>query len=589
MKAKAFLLLLLLLLLFINYLFIENLKNLPYANYYLLLLAINIDLLALTVITAVILRKLIKVYLGKRKNVLRRKLANILFLYLFVPILLLNLFSIVVVIQSTKEYLSSKTRALSSTSEKVYRELYKLELSKIQTFRTIAQTLIEAGLEEKLSSLEGVVSVIPVGECSFEVSEMELSYRICVNSGRGNYVVEISKDIELIRSVSSFGEMALDLRAFVKTRDIITGVFVFFIVFITLLTFLATVWLAMLIARHISEPIERLSDKALLISSGDLNVEVDVEKTGDEIERLSKAFKTMKDNLQRIYEELKSEKELLQKLVEALPVGVAFLKKNGGAIVNESFKKLTETENPHEGLKRAKQNNNLKIEEVKLSEGKIYIIEDVSSVKEAERFKTWQEAVKRIAHEIKNPLTPMKLNVQRIERYVENGQVDKTKISRLVQAIIREIDRISSLLTQFKHFSPVRTPKFEEFEVSDILNEVRTLYEGSNIKLEVKGNAKVKGDKKMLMDLFYNLINNSIEWGATQVRIEVSNEGITYSDNGRGISSEEALRIFEPYYSKNPKGMGLGMAIVKKIVEDHGWKIRAVPGNGGAHFEIRFT
>ena len=115
----------------INVAFLYNLKNLPYANYYVLLLAINIDLIALIIITAIILRKLIKVYLGKGRNILRKKLANILFLYLFLPILLLNVISTIVVLQSTKAYLSSKTKALSSYAEMVYRNLYSSELLRV--------------------------------------------------------------------------------------------------------------------------------------------------------------------------------------------------------------------------------------------------------------------------------------------------------------------------------------------------------------------------------------------------------------------------------------------------------------------------
>jgi len=230
----------------INVAFINNLKNLPYANYYILLLAINIDLLALVVITSILLRKLIKVYLGKRRNILRRKLANILFLYLFIPLLLLNVASIVVVLQSTKTYLSSKTRALSASAERVYRNLYESELKRVERFKSIARALLEAGLFDELNRIKDIESVVRVPSCDFDVSEGEFNYTLCVKVEDTSYKVVVSKDLRLIRDVSEFGELALDVRAFVKTRDIITGIFVFFIVFVTLLTLLATVWLSML-------------------------------------------------------------------------------------------------------------------------------------------------------------------------------------------------------------------------------------------------------------------------------------------------------------------------------------------------------
>ena len=89
--------------------------------------------------------------------------------------------------------------------------------------------------------------------------------------------------------------------------------------------------------------------------------------------------------------------------------------------------------------------------------------------------------------------------------------------------------------------------------------------------------------------MFFNIINNSIEWGATEAKIKITDDYIEYKDNGKGISEDKKDLIFIPYYSENPKGMGLGMAIVKKIADDHGWKVEALPSKEGFHLIIYFS
>lgn len=570
----------------INVAFVNNLRNLPYVNYYVLLLAINIDLIALIIVTAVILRKLIKVYLGKRRNILRRKLANILFLYLFIPLLLLNAASIVVVVHSTKMYISSKTHALSSSAERVYRNLYRSELSKVENYKNIVRALLKAGLFEEVNRLEEIESVIRIPNCDFDVSEGEFSYTLCLKVDGEYYRVVVNKDLRLIRDISEFGELALDVRAFVKTRDIITGVFVFFIVFITLITLLATVWLGMLVARHISEPIEKLSDKAMRIAKGNLDIEVEEERTGDEIEELFKSFRKMKENLKEMYDRLQRERDTLEKLLDALPVAVLYLGPSERK-ANRTFAEMFGNEKePEKIIKLVESNRNYRLEKVKAGEGEIYIVEDVSSIVLAERFKTWQEAVKRIAHEIKNPLTPIRLNLERLLRYTEEGKIELRKFREIVRVILKEIDRISDLVNQFKHLSLKRELSLTEVRISRLVEELKRLYSSAGIRIELEGDTVVTGDYALLKEMFYNLINNSIEWGAKMVRIKVDKDKLEYTDDGKGLREDEIESVFIPYYSSNPKGMGLGMAIVKKIVEDHGWAINALPSDRGAHFVI---
>ncbi|HHJ64525.1 MAG TPA: two-component sensor histidine kinase, partial [Aquifex aeolicus] len=155
--------------------------------------------------------------------------------------------------------------------------------------------------------------------------------------------------------------------------------------------------------------------------------------------------------------------------------------------------------------------------------------------------------------------------------------------------ILKEIERISDLINQFRHLTPSRSLRLERFRLSDLVRDLRKLYSSAGVEITLEGDRTVEGDLSLLKEMFYNLINNSIEWGATKITLRVDGDRLAYRDNGRGIREEDLQNVFIPYYTSNPKGMGIGMAIVKKIVEDHGWKISAFPSREGAYFLIDFN
>ncbi len=587
MNRKALLWLFLLLsLLAINLAFLYNLKNLTYANYYLLLLVINLDLLVLVISFAVILRKLIKIYIEGRKK-LRSKLTNILMLFMFFPILLLNMTIILVLLQSTKTYISSRTTDLSAKAQKLYEQLNRVERRRIEEYETVAKTLIELGHERELTRLGNFLSVKKVKVCPHRLLEYEEGYDLCVNTKRGSYRITLTKDLQMAKSLEEFGKLALDFRAFVKTRDIISGIFVFFIVFLTLITLLSTVWLAVLIARRFSEPIEELSSKARKIAQGEFDVEVEVKRTGDEIESLFEDFKAMRDNLRQIYGQLQRERDLLTKLFDAIPVGIAYVGADGDNLkVNDTFRRLYGNGKVEEERLKTLEAQNLRWQRIDTKEGSVYILEDIEPIILAERFKIWQEAVKRIAHEIKNPLTPIRLSLERIYRLTSKEEIDRSQIVQLIQLILKEIDRINNLIHQFRYVSSSRGLNKRKMRLKSLLEEIKSLY--TNVDISVEGDAELEADPSALRDLFYNLVNNSIEWGASRIRVRIGDRELEYSDNGEGMDAEELKNLFMPHFSKNPKGMGVGMAAVRKIVEDHGWKIEA-SSKKGAGLTIRIT
>ena len=566
MKNKILILFLFIFLAVINWLFFLNLSHLPDANYPFILIAINVDLLFLIIISAITFRKLIKVYLGKSQRKLRRKIANVIILYIFIPLFALNIFSVFLLFQSTRIFFSEKIRSLAKSSETIYRELESYKRENLRREKELLGKLSD----EELNKISFVKSIIHY-PCKKDIEEQDEVF-LCLGD---KYVVVERKD-GFFKELNTLGKTAFDLRSLTKARDIITGIYIFLVVAIGLITLLATVWLSMLFARYISEPVERLTEKAQEIAKGNLKVEINVEKTGDEIEKLSKVFKDMKENLKKLYDRLEEEKETLKRLLDTLPVAILYRKKNGEVFVNKTFQKMFGNYR-EDLLEEVRREKNIRCEKIELEEGSIHIFEDITPIVLAERFKVWQEAVKRIAHEIKNPLTPIKLNLERIGRLLEKEE-GREKIKEILPLIIKEVDRINTLVNQFRHLGQEKKLKPEKISLESLIREVSRLYAG--IDIEIKGKKEVYGDKNLLKEVFYNLINNSVENGASRISVEINEEKLIYKDNGKGVSPEEVKHIFEPFFSKNPKGFGIGMSIVKKVIEEHGWKVEVYPSDG---------
>ncbi len=193
---------------------------------------------------------------------------------------------------------------------------------------------------------------------------------------------------------------------------------------------------------------------------------------------------------------------------------------------------------------------------------------------QTERESAWKEMAKQVAHEIKNPLTPMRLNVQYLQKSLktENPQ----KLQEFCSSMISQIDTLSSIAEAFSRFANMPELKRERFPAKEIIQRVTSLYPEYNIKFDCENpEVKILGDKDQLVRVMNNLINNSIqaipEGKEPQliVRMEAREADvlISLSDNGSGIPEEQADKIFEPRFTTKTRGMGLGLAMVKNIID----------------------
>lgn len=219
----------------------------------------------------------------------------------------------------------------------------------------------------------------------------------------------------------------------------------------------------------------------------------------------------------------------------------------------------------------------------------------------SERESAWREMAKQIAHEIKNPLTPMKLSIQHLQRTAgERGDREwSERVDKISQTLIEQIDNLSSIATEFSNFAKMPLAKNEEVELSrKIMNTIDLFKEDESCEIEYLNKAGkpliVYADKKQLSRVFINLIKNGIQAvpDDREVRISITLEKIdnfarvSIRDNGRGIPVEIREKLFQPNFTTKSSGMGLGLAIVRNIINNAGGTINynTDPGNGSVFF-----
>jgi len=206
---------------------------------------------------------------------------------------------------------------------------------------------------------------------------------------------------------------------------------------------------------------------------------------------------------------------------------------------------------------------------------------------QSERESAWREMAKQIAHEIKNPLTPMKLNVQHLQRAVEEGKNDPDMVERISATLIEQIDSLSAIANEFSDFAKMPRARNERINLVTNLKNLLQLYENTSraeITLDIGSHKKVLvfADKEQLSRVFINLVRNGLQsipetrTGKIRIRMEVTEDKkalVMVSDNGKGIPEGIKDRLFQPNFTTKSAGMGMGLAISYNIVRSLGGKI----------------
>ncbi len=214
--------------------------------------------------------------------------------------------------------------------------------------------------------------------------------------------------------------------------------------------------------------------------------------------------------------------------------------------------------------------------------GYVVVFDDITHLAQAQRDAAWGEVARRLAHEIKNPLTPIQLSAERLQHKLMQklAENDADVLKRATGTIVNQVTALKGMVDDFSQYARASRMTAEQVSLNDLVREVLVLYESMGVPIEPRLSdnlPSVAADPALLRQVLHNLIQNAIDAlaGADHPRIVVTSaletEGITLSvrDNGAGIADAVLGRIFEPYVTTKPKGTGLGLAIVKKIVDEH--------------------
>ncbi len=210
--------------------------------------------------------------------------------------------------------------------------------------------------------------------------------------------------------------------------------------------------------------------------------------------------------------------------------------------------------------------------------------ESAQKLAETEREGAWREIARQIAHEIKNPLTPMKLSIQHLQRAYKNQDANiEDKLNRTTALLINQIDTLSELANEFSSFAKMPAPNYEPINVEASLREIVLLYSNTNTSISLTSNvtSDLNFDRSYFSRSIGNIVKNAIQAipeevdGIIEIIAEEHTENIviTVKDNGSGMSEEQASQIFKPYFSTKISGMGLGLPIVKNMIESGGGTI----------------
>ncbi|MGE5797301.1 MAG: ATP-binding protein, partial [Ignavibacteria bacterium] len=214
---------------------------------------------------------------------------------------------------------------------------------------------------------------------------------------------------------------------------------------------------------------------------------------------------------------------------------------------------------------------------------------------EMEREIAWKEMAKQVAHEIKNPLTPMKLAVQQlIASYKDKKGNFDSLFEKLSSTVLNQIESLSLIASEFSRFARMPNFKLEKIDLIPVIKDTANLFQDENIKILVAhsvGNAIAEADQVQLRRLLINMVRNSIQADASLINIQIASDAESYkiiiSDNGKGISENNKSKIFEANFTTKEKGMGLGLKLAKRFLEGINGSIKLInTGSNGAEFEI---
>ena len=427
---------------------------------------------------------------------------------------------------------------------------------------------------------------------------------------------------------------------------------------IALTILMASVLIGLNFANGLVAPIRRLMSAAHIVSTGDLHVQVPVQRSGGDLAQLGETFnkmtqelRTQRDELVNASDLIDSRRRFIEAVLSSASAGIIGVDASGSVgILNRSAEKLigqaeSETldhalsevlpeldemmKTAREGTQRLVQgqitinragherNLSVRVSAEQTSQSRdsyIITLDDITELVSAQRTSAWGDVARRIAHEIKNPLTPIQLSAERIRR--KFGKViteDKAIFEQCTDTIVRQVDDIRRMVDEFSRFARMPKPVMEGEDVADTVRQavflMRVGHPDIDIEAEIKDDPmRAQFDRRLISQALTNIIKNATEaieavpaeeLGKGRIDVIAARDGddivIDVIDNGIGLPKMSRARLLEPYVTTREKGTGLGLAIVGRVLEDHGGRIELHdaadirPGSRGAWMRLRFA
>jgi two-component system nitrogen regulation sensor histidine kinase NtrY len=427
---------------------------------------------------------------------------------------------------------------------------------------------------------------------------------------------------------------------------------------IALIVLLSAVWIGLNFAKSLVAPIRRLIGAADQVSTGNLYVQVpvrpgegDLAQLGETFNKMTQELRTQRDDLIRAHNLIDSRRRFTEAVLAGASAGVIGVDPDGKiSILNRSAEKLIGHieadalgrplaevvselaalfDEARSGFQRLVQgqvminrggrDRNLSVrvtteQSAAAQHGFVITLDDITDLVTAQRTSAWADVARRIAHEIKNPLTPIQLSAERLRRkYGAAISVDKAVFEQCTDTIVRQVEDIKRMVDEFSRFARMPKPVMAAEDVADTVRQVVFLMRVGNADIDIEvetpdGPLPAEFDRRLISQGLTNIIKNATEAiGAVppaeldrgRIKLQVKRDGgdviVDVFDNGIGLPKDNRNRLLEPYVTTREKGTGLGLAIVGRILEEHGGSIelndlpKGMFGGRGAWARLRFA
>ena len=460
-------------------------------------------------------------------------------------------------------------------------------------------------------------------------------------------MIEKPVDPAILDHVNKTQEAVAEYQRLSKNRASLEVSFALIIAVLALLVLSALVGFGLVIANQIAKPIGHLIRAAEKVREGDLAVRVPETATGDEVAGLSRAFNRMtaqlaaqRSELLDVNNQLDERRRFTETVLDGVSAGVIGLDKKGRVelpnraasellrldLVPQIGRNLAEvvpefapliatvmatperpaTAQVEHGLAMHKRSLLVRIGAEMNSgvpDGFIVTFDDVTELMAAQRKAAWADVARRIAHEIKNPLTPIQLSAERLKRrFAKEITSDPESFTQCAETIVRHVSDIGRMVDEFSSFARMPAPVMHAESLERIAREAMVLQRVAHPQIDwavsIDQPLRAVCDRRLLGQALTNLLQNAADAvgmreGAKHVSLRLAAQGgmavLSVTDDGIGLPETDRARLIEPYVTHKPKGTGLGLAIVAKIMEDHGGRLELKPAPGGVGAEVSLS